>query len=274
MTQEKEKDNNYEYYKYIKTPKEMDIEAGDGLSNVRNGVAGIFNYIKLLVEGKTTASKTGKPLGNKFFLETSQDCIDKITGSTKKRSLYFDNVPSGNLGMFKDTGTDFTDFKGLIPGAIEDVMAIGQIDFFSVFTEVDPPKCLSVKLKTIDVDNKEGSDTQYVTVSDIKNINACNFVPTVSGERGRNPETEITCKTEGFISESYFTNEEKNNANLYKNYYKLDDDEDDNNVGNDNQGVKLRMPDDIFLRILFYSFGALAVYVALKMMANMYKKRN
>jgi hypothetical protein len=34
------------------------------------------------------------------------------------------------------------------------------------------------------------------------------------------------------------------------------------------------MPDDVFLKVLFYSLGALSVYIALKLMANMYKKRD
>jgi hypothetical protein len=33
------------------------------------------------------------------------------------------------------------------------------------------------------------------------------------------------------------------------------------------------MPDDIFLKIFIFSFGALWFYIALKLMANMYKKR-
>ena len=70
MSEEAEVDNNYNYSKYIKTPKEMNIKVGDSLSNVENGVAGIFSYVKLLIEGKSNASKTGKPFGNKYFLKT------------------------------------------------------------------------------------------------------------------------------------------------------------------------------------------------------------
>ena len=102
-----EVNNNYDYSKYIKTPKEMEITVGDSLSNVENGVAAIFSYVKLLVEGKSKASKTGKPLGNKYFLRTSESCINEITKTKEKRSLYFDNIPTGTLGLMKDTGEDF-----------------------------------------------------------------------------------------------------------------------------------------------------------------------
>ena len=260
-----EVDNSYNYSKYIKTPKEMGIEVGDSLSNVSNGVAGIFSSVKLLVEGKSNASKTGQPLGNKYFLETSEDCINQYTNKKVKRSLYFDNVPTGTLGILQDTGNEFSEFKGLVPGAIEDVMAIGKIDFFSAFTDVGIPKCLPIKLKTIDINNKQGTDTHYITISDIEAISPCNFISKT------NPVTNAVCTRDGFTMPYDNTNEDINNAELYKNYYNLDD---DGEGDVDNKNMKLMMPDDVFLKVLFYSLGALSVYVALKLMANMYKKRD
>jgi hypothetical protein len=258
-----EVDNNYNYSKFIKTPNQMGIRVGDSLSNVENGVAGIFSYVKLLVEGKSKASTTGKPLGNKYFLKTSEKCINENTKKKEKRSLYFDNVPTGNLGILKDTGQEFSEFRGLVPGAIENVMAIAKIDFFSVFTETGIPKCLPVKLKTIDINNREGSDTQFVTISDIKEISPCNFITKT------NPVTGAVCTRQGFTLQSDTTNQDKNNAEIYKNYYNLDDDDDV-----DGKNMKLMMPDDVFLKVLFYSLGGLSVYVALKLLANMYKKRD
>ena len=260
-----EVDNSYNYSKYINTPKQMGITVGDSLDNVSDGVGAIFSYVKLLVEGKSNASKTGKPLGNKYFLETSESCINQYTNEKVQRSLYFDNVPTGNLGILKDTGDEFSEFKGLVPGAIEDVMAIGKIDFFAAFTDVGVPKCLPVKLKTIDINNKQGSDTQYVTVSDIEAISPCNFISKT------NPITNAVCTRDGFTMPDDNTNEDINNAELYKNYYNLDDDGDS---GMDSKNMKLMMPDDVFLKVLFYSLGALSVYIALKLMANMYKKRD
>jgi hypothetical protein len=266
--------NNYEYYKYIKTPKEMGISSGSTLAHVSNGVAGIMNYIKLLVDGNSVASTTGQPLGNRFFLPTSEKCKNKITGRIEDRSLYFDNIPSGNLGLIKDIGSDITGFRGLLPGAVEDVMAIGKIDFFSVFTNTGVPDCLPVKLVTIDKNNKVSRDTGYITVSDIKEISPCNFISRV------NPVTENACTRQGFTLKGTLQNEE-DNAEFYRDYYKLNVDDDDDNDdshgksnGGKNKGTKMMMPDDLFLQLLFYSLGALTVYVALKMMANMYKKRD
>ena len=264
-----EVDNNYNYSKFIKSPKQMGVEVGDSLSNVENGVAAIFSYVKLLVEGRSNASTTGQPLGNKYFLRTSESCINQNTNKKEKRNIYFDNVPTGNLGILKDSGQEFSEFRGLVPGAIEDAMAIGKIDFFSVFTETGIPKCLPVKLKTIDIENRKGDDTQFVTVSDIKEISPCNFVKESNDKNSKNPVTGAVCTRQGFTLQSDTTNEEKNNAEIYKNYYNLDDDGDA-----DGKNMKLMMPDDVFLKVLFYSLGGLSVYVAVKLLANMYKKRD
>jgi hypothetical protein len=262
--------SNYEYYKYVKTPSQMGIESGDSLYNVAAGVGGLFSYVKLLVEGDSTASTTGKPLGNKYFLLTEQDCTDTANNKTVKRSLYFDNVPTGNLGMFADTGSESTDFRGLIPGAVEDVMSIGKIDFFSAFSNFNVPKCQSVTLKTIDVNNNAGTETQFVTISDIKEISPCNFSSRV------NPQTNAVCTRQGFTmsrdgeDDDHDDGDDIKGAELYKDYYKLNND--NNDVTNIN--TKLMMPDDVFLKVLFYSFGALSVYIALKLMGNIYKKRD
>jgi hypothetical protein len=265
MSTEKEVDNSYDYSKYINTPSDMGIVVGSEMKNVEKGVAGIFSYVKLLIEGTSNASKTGKPLGNKYFLSTTEDCIVESTNEKVKRSLYFDNIPSG-AGVLKDTGDKFSDFRGLVPGVIENVMSIGRIDFFSAFTQTGIPKCLPVKLKTVDINNNESSDTQYVTISDIDGISPCSFVIESNQQKSQNPVTKAICKRDSFtVSE-----DDEKNAELYKNYYNLDDDAGDF----DNKSMKLMMPDDLFLKILFYSLCALSFYIALKLMANMYKKRD
>ena len=263
-------DNNYMYYKFIKTPSDMGMSPGYNLSNISDGVAGIISYINLLVQGNSSASTTGQPLGNKYFYPTSQKCTDP-DGNSQTLSLYVDNVPSGSLGIIPaGVGGNFSTFKGLIPGMLEDAFSLAKIDFFSAFTSMDPPKCQNVKLETISVDNLQSSDSQYVSINDIKNISPCNFVDT-----NTNPITGATC------SESFIVNDETRsrtrrgrryrNRELKKLYESDGDRNDSSNYRN--KGQNIMMPDDIFLKIFILSFGALWIYVALKLMANMYKKR-
>lgn len=264
-------DNNYMYYKFIKTPSDMGMSPGYNLSNISDGVAGIISYINLLVQGNSAASTTGQPLGNKYFYPTSQKCTDP-DGNSQTLSLYVDNVPSGSLGIIPaGVGGNFSTFKGLIPGMLEDAFSLAQINFFSAFTSMDPPKCQNVTLQTISVDNKPGQDSAYVSIDDIKNISPCNFV----ANNNTNTITGATC------SESFIVNDETRSrtrrGRRYRNrelkkLYEIDGDSNDSSNYR-NKGQNIMMPDDIFLKIFILSFGALWIYVALKLMANMYKKR-
>jgi hypothetical protein len=258
------------------------MSPGSNLSNISDGVAGIVSYIKLLVEGNSPASTTGQPLGNKYFYPTSQKCTDP-DGASQTLSLYVDNVPSGSLGIIPaGVGGNFSTFKGLIPGMLEDALSLAQINFFSAFTSMDPPKCQSVTLETISVDNKPGKDTAYVSIDDIKNISPCNFVDT-----NTNPVTGNKCG-EGFMVRDETRSRTRRgrryrNRELKKRYENDGDSSDSSDSDNDNgspsskkyknKGQKIMMPDDIFLKIFILSFGALWIYIALKLMANMYKKR-
>ena len=254
-------DNNYSYFKNIKTPDQLGMTPGSSLSNISNGVAGLVNYVNLLVEGTSPASVTGGPLGNKYFIETNQKCSSP--DGDVIRSLYFDNIPSGSLGLMDSgMGSSFSEFKGLIPGALEDVISIAKLDFFAAFTSMEPPKCVNVELKTIDINNNEGTAKAYIALDDLNDISPCNFTD------GYNPGTKVTCNTQGFTvhDENNTFNSTKKRKNRRKNTYSRPE--------NKNRDLKIKMPDDIFLQIMFYSFGAFWVYIILKLLGNMYKKRS
>jgi len=246
------------------------MSPGSNLSNISDGVAGIVSYISLLVEGNSPASKTGQPLGNKYFYATSQKCTDP-DGNSQTQSLYVDNVPTGNLGIIPSgIGGNFSTFKGLIPGMLQDAMSLSQINFFSAFTSMDPPQCQQVTLETIDVNNNVGTGTAYVSIDDIQNISPCNFV----ANNYINPVTNGTC-SDGFMVHDE-TKKRTRRRRRYRNreLKKLYENESNNDSSNyRNKGHNIMMPDDIFLKIFIFSFGALWIYVALKLMANMYKKR-
>ena len=59
---------DYKYYDEIKTPREMGMSSDGNMGALANDVAGIINYVQLLVTGRGPASKNdGKPLGSRFF---------------------------------------------------------------------------------------------------------------------------------------------------------------------------------------------------------------
>ena len=121
---------------------------------------------------------------------------------------------------------------------------------------------MNVELKTIGIDNSEGQEKAYIALEDLNDISPCNFTD------GYNPGTKVSCNTQGFTvhDENNTFNSTKKRKNKKKNK--------DLQTPNKNSDLKLKMPDDIFLRIMFYSFGAFWVYIILKLLSNMYKKRS
>ena len=130
---------NYSYAKWIKTPTELGM--GSRPDQLAQNVAGIMDYITIITEGGGPASKNDElPLGDRYFLETGGHC--KAGDSTVKRSLYINNVPTGNI---KFGGTSLTggrsSLRGLVPGMMENIGKINPLAMFQAFSE-GTPECV------------------------------------------------------------------------------------------------------------------------------------
>lgn len=180
---------DYPYYKYVKTPQEIGMSNKGTLDQLGKDLDGLVNYVELLVSGKSKASATGEPLGNKFFLKTGAKCIANDTKETVDRYVYINNVPEGNIPIVSSgLGVDFSDFKGLIPGAISNLNAFNPMTIMQSFTQGTSPTCQNLTMETIDVNNQKGNETHYVTVTDIQNIDPCSFADNI------NPITKQKCR--------------------------------------------------------------------------------
>ena len=103
---------DYPYYKYIKTPSEIGMSSKGSLPVLGKNIDGLIAYVELLVSGKSKASATGKPLGNKFFLKTGGKCTDIKTKQEVDRYIYINNVPQGNVPFISSgLGVNFSEFK-------------------------------------------------------------------------------------------------------------------------------------------------------------------
>ena len=160
---------DYKYYKNIKTPKEMGMSSKGTLGTLSNDIAGIISYSDVLVTGRGNASKTGKPLGTKFFLKTGGQCKEQGTGKLVDRYMYIDNVPDGKI-PFISSGMDmeFTDFEGLIPGILSDTAKINPMGIFKSFMQDSEPACKEITRETIDVKNKVSKESRHVPLDEIK----------------------------------------------------------------------------------------------------------
>ena len=188
----------YPYYKNIKTPSEIGMSDKGTIQQMAKDIDGLIQYVELLVTGDSKASATGKPLGNKFFLKTGAKCAaidsctdpnDESTCQKVDRFIYVDNVPSGNIPFISSgLGVNFSEFKGLIPGAMGNLNVLNPFAIMRAFLSGSNPPCQQITMQTITTDNIRSSETNYVTLADIQNMDPCIFT------NKKNPVTGQNCK--------------------------------------------------------------------------------
>lgn len=188
----------YPYYKNIKTPSEIGMSDKGSIQQMAKDIDGLINYVELLVTGKSKASSTGGPLGNKFFLKTGAKCaaVDNCTDSNDAstcqqtdRYIYVNNVPEGNIPFISSgLGVNFSEFKGLIPGAMGNLNVLNPFAIMRAFLSGSTPPCQQITMETIDINNNKSSETHYVTLTDIQNMDPCSF------SNGKNPTSGVKCK--------------------------------------------------------------------------------
>jgi hypothetical protein len=188
----------YPYYKNVKTPSEIGMSDKGTIKQMGKNIDGLIDYVDLLVTGKSKASATGGPLGNKFFLKTGAKCAavdncsnpdDASSCQQTDRYIYVDNVPSGNIPFISSgMGVNFSEFEGLIPGSMGNLSVLNPFAIMRAFLSGSTPPCQEITMQTIDNNNNKSSETHYVTLADIKNMDPCIFTD------GKNPVNNTKCK--------------------------------------------------------------------------------
>ncbi len=215
----------YPYYKNIKSPSQIGMSSKGTIQQMSNNVNGLINYVELLVSGKSKASATGGPLGNKFFLQTGAKCVDTVSKNQVDRYIYVNNVPNGDIPFISSgMGVNFSDFEGLIPGAMGNLNALNPFAILQSFMSGATPPCQEITMQTINVNNTKSSETHFVTVTDIKNIDPCSF------PNKKNPITKAKCK------ESFQSSVSANAA-------------------------PVEMPDDITAQLYFAGLAVVSLYI-------------
>ena len=223
---------DYPYYKYIRTPSEINMSNRGTLSQLGKNINGLISYVELLVSGGGKASATGRPLGNKFFLKTGGKCTDKTSGQEVDRYIYINNVPQGNIPFISSgVGVNFSEFKGLIPGTISNLNAFNPMLMLQSFLSGSKPDCQELTMETIDIYNNRSTESHFVTLVDIQNMDPCAF------KDRRNPLTKAGCReTFSNIEECY---------------------------------TCFKIPDDPLAKMYIASLGVLGIYIIYRLM---YKK--
>jgi hypothetical protein len=224
----------YPYYKNVKMPNEIGMSTKGSISALSKDIEGLIDYVEVLVSGKSNASTTGGPLGNKFFLKTGAKCkANDVDGSNNQvdRYIYIDNVPDGNIPFISaGMGVNFSDFEGLIPGAMGDLNVLNPFAIMQAFMAGSTPPCQELTMETIDNNNNKSTETHYVATIDIQNMDPCTF------SNGSNPVSNKKCK-------ETFSNYPYNNKN--------------NNI---------ELPDDPIVQLYFLGLSLVGIYIFMRLM--------
>jgi hypothetical protein len=158
----------YNYAKQIKSPSELGMSGDGNMGALARDVAGLINYTEVLTTGKSRAQRPSGPLGNRFYLKTGGQC-KSADGQLHNRWIYVNNIPTGSIpGITSVTGEALGDFRGLVPGTIENLGHLNPLALFGGFMQGTNPKCRKLDLKS-------GNEGKYVADADIANLNPCLF---------------------------------------------------------------------------------------------------
>ena len=164
---------DYKYFKYIRTPGQMGASSSGNMDAMAKDIGGIINYVELLVSGGGPASKTGEPLGPKFYVKTAGKCKDVATKKVVPRYIYIDNVPDGNIPLISSgLGVNFSEFRGLLPGILEDAGALNPMSMFSAFQQGATPDCKEINFPVQGDDRANHPTSGHVAVAEINEYNA------------------------------------------------------------------------------------------------------
>jgi hypothetical protein len=194
---------DYPYQNNIRAPSQIGMNDNGTMPQLGRNINGLTEYVKLLVTGNSRASATGKPLGNKYFLKSGAKCQATDTCTTDAggnsvcqetdRYIYVNNIPSGNIPLISSgMGINFKEFRGLIPGAIENLNVLNPAAIFRAFKDSGSPPCQKITMEVIDNNNNRTEQSNYVTLGDIKSMTPCWF--NTSTYNKKNPVTNKQCR--------------------------------------------------------------------------------
>jgi len=217
---------DYSYTQNINAPAALGVSSDGTIATIGNDIKGLTGYVDLLITGQSAASKTGGPLGNKYFLNTSTQCVDIANNNNPvDRYIYVNNVPGGEIPFLSAEMGDVTSLEGLVPGILSNMANISIPDpvaVYQAFQQYNGLPCQEVTMETIDGNNNVSSDTQFVSTLDMATMDPCWFPDNV------NPVTNESCK-DAFRSKI-------------------------------NDKPNFRIPNDPFVQMFFAMMGCLFVY--------------
>ena len=152
----------FDFNAAIPGPKEMGVSNKGRLSQISKNAGAVSGYVDLIMSGtptaftKNTMSKRARsqvrPLGSRFFVDGIRKCKYQNPETQQEEEVsmseYIDMVPRGTaLGpvvsrKLRESGFDT---RGLVPGVLEDIMAINPGSIFDSAKNKNNARCIRVR---------------------------------------------------------------------------------------------------------------------------------
>ena len=234
----------YDYVNQIKTPEQMDMSGDGAIATLTSDIVGIIDYAEVLITGGGKAVlHPDRPLGNQYFLSTLAKCIDVSTNESVTRDIWINNIPTGNIPFVSNlAGTDFNEFRGLIPGMLQDLEVLNPINFIEDIVAGPDPPCLNVSLPIIDTCGNRFESSGNLIYNDLYQIDPCAIGPTYTKPSSWVPQLNPLGLFPSQSCRSTFQNMKP--APYPKN----------------------QISDDIFVEIYFYTLILLGIYILFKLL--------
>lgn len=171
---------DYKYWKDIYNPDILNMRSEGTIGALEDDIEGIVGYVTLLTSGGGGASKVNGALGKRYFQKSIATCKADDTGETVPRYLYVNFVPDGSIPFIPSSSGPGLGFKGLIPGAMTNIAALGFENMVEDLIGGSNPSCKKVCLKT-GYTTSDSYECQYLTENDIASINPSLVVNNVEG---------------------------------------------------------------------------------------------
>ena len=188
----------YDYASYIRSPDELGVGTSGSISQIKKNYVAMGEYFKVILSGKSKASKEGKDfgiqtngdgrvLGPSFFVDTFAKCKpmrkvgpNQYIYDKKKdknlvpRSIYHNFKPTGKIVIANAGG----DLRGMFPGILSNLDKITPGKIMDAVSQGDSPPCYQIRMPVYPTENNNFARTQvrWVSKDDIKNIDECAFV--------------------------------------------------------------------------------------------------
>jgi hypothetical protein len=237
----------FSYHNQIKSPEQAGASSAGSNAALQRDADAIFAYVGGIFSGNNNyIFKTGTPmLGDKQFFNTGGQCSkttikeiynnNNVNNSTDISSVETNEDKLVDRYSYIDNITKTANNQpvGLLYQVIDDVMDLNPVEIFNSILEPPNPECIPVTLKTIkenfNYDIENGFETQYVILSEVEQINPCNFADGVNplSKDKTNAVCDINNRNQVSLFESIdqdrkLSNTKENFSNIYNNNYSQD----------------------------------------------------